>query len=78
VPKEYMLVASGKQLLREVDSEGFALHEYELNAEEQTIPDKIGFIALLFPEITNVEVPRSAGGKTPGKVYACFVSKTKQ
>jgi hypothetical protein len=73
VPKEYMVVASGKQLLREIDHEGFALHQYELNEEEQTTPDRVGFIALPFPEITPFEVAKSSS-----KVYACFVSKTRQ
>lgn len=73
VPKEYMLIASGKQILREIDAEGLALHEYELSHDDQTTPDKIGFIALPFPEITPIELPKSAS-----KLYACFVSKTKQ
>jgi hypothetical protein len=78
VPKDYMVIASGKQLTREVDSEGFALHEYEINDEEKTNPDRIGFIALPFPEITNIEIPKLAAGKSPGQIYACFVSKSKQ
>ena len=73
VPKEYMIIASGKQILREIDAEGFALHEYELNFDEQTTPDRIGFVAVPFPEITPFDISKSTS-----KVYACFVSKTKQ
>lgn len=70
VPKDYMLIASGKQIIREVDSEGLALHEYEISEEDQTIPDKIGFIALPMPQITPIEL-----SKSNSKLYACFASK---
>ena len=73
VPKEYMVIASGKQTARSVDDEGSALHEYELNQDEATVPDKIGFVCCPFPHITPFEVPRR---KDAG--FACFVSRQKQ
>ena len=68
-----MVISSGKQTNRTIDSEEKALHEYELNKEEMTTADKLGFICCLFPYITPFDVLRQ---KDAG--FACFLSKQKQ
>ena len=71
VPKAFMIVSSGVQTQRLIDSDGLALHEYELRTKDEiTIPDKIGFVCCLFPHITEVEQKNS-----DKNFFACFVSK---
>ena len=72
-PKEYMIISSGKQTNRVIDQENNALHEYELNQNEMTTADKLGFVCCLFPYITPFDVLKQ---KDVG--FACFLSKQKQ
>ena len=48
VPKEFMVIASGKLIERSIEEET-ALHEYELTDMERTIPDRIGFLICPIP-----------------------------
>lgn len=48
VPKEFMVIASGKLVERSIEEET-ALHEYELTDTERTIPDRIGFLVCPIP-----------------------------
>ena len=44
VPRDMTVFASGKRVDKSFEEET-ALYEYEITADEKTIPDKIGFVA---------------------------------
>ena len=55
VPKEYTVLASGKQVERSVEDQT-ALHEYEITEAERTIPDRIGFLICPIPLTTPFDI----------------------
>jgi len=55
VPKEYTVLASGKQLERSLE-DTTALLEYEITETERTIPDRIGFLICPIPLNTPFDI----------------------
>ena len=73
VPKDYLVIASGKLIERSIE-ETTALHEYEITEADRTVPDLIGFIACTAPmNATQFEV---MGKKNEGTAH--FMSRQKQ
>ena len=72
MPKEYTVLASGKQIERSIE-EATALHEYEISDAERTIPDKIGLVICPLPFVSQFDV---LGKKDLAS--AVFLSRQKQ